>query len=171
MPIRQTTQLKDAATLAEIGQSTFVESFGHLYSPENLSAFLRDAHSVERAMHYLNSAEHCVWLHEDQNGITDGYCIAGATTLPVPNCPDSAGELCRLYVRRSQHGSGIGGQLLAQALTWMSERFEHHYISVYQKNDGAIRLYRRHGFEIIHEYKFMVGQHADPEFIMHCHNN
>ena len=36
----------DAKALAELGRRSFVETFGHLYSPEDLTAFL-DNHSVE----------------------------------------------------------------------------------------------------------------------------
>ena len=30
----------DAALMARLGPETFTEAFGHLYSPENLAAFL-----------------------------------------------------------------------------------------------------------------------------------
>ena len=32
----------DAAALGAIGRQSFVETFGHLYSPENLAAFLEN---------------------------------------------------------------------------------------------------------------------------------
>jgi diamine N-acetyltransferase len=34
--------LDDAATLSAIGKQSFVETFGHLYTPENLAAFLEN---------------------------------------------------------------------------------------------------------------------------------
>ena len=46
--IRQPTA-EDASALAEIGRSTFVDTFGHLYSAENLKLFVEQAYSVETA--------------------------------------------------------------------------------------------------------------------------
>ena len=37
----------DAAVLAELGARTFVDSFGQLYSAEDLQAFLDESHSIE----------------------------------------------------------------------------------------------------------------------------
>ena len=39
------------------------------------------------------------------------------------------------------------------------------WIGVWSENYGAQRLYARHGFEIVGEYSFMVGDHADRELI------
>ena len=35
----------DAATLVALGTFTFIETFGHLYTPEDLQAFLDESHS------------------------------------------------------------------------------------------------------------------------------
>ena len=44
--IRRATA-EDAAALAELGTATFIESFGQLYVPRDLQAFLEESHSVE----------------------------------------------------------------------------------------------------------------------------
>ena len=36
---------RDAAALSAIGRETFDLTFGHLYPPEDLAAFLEDSHS------------------------------------------------------------------------------------------------------------------------------
>ena len=38
--------LDDAAALASLGATTFTETFGHLYPPEDLRTFLVSTHSV-----------------------------------------------------------------------------------------------------------------------------
>ena len=35
----------DIPALAELGATTFVETFGHLYRPEDLQSFLEESHS------------------------------------------------------------------------------------------------------------------------------
>jgi hypothetical protein len=55
----------DAEALVAIGRLTFAETFGHLYPPEDLTAFLEDAHSLERARADLADPAKAVWLVED----------------------------------------------------------------------------------------------------------
>ena len=43
--IRRAT-LADAGVLSRVGVDTFVETFGHLYPPEDLATFLADSHSA-----------------------------------------------------------------------------------------------------------------------------
>ncbi|MEQ8751584.1 MAG: GNAT family N-acetyltransferase, partial [Amphiplicatus sp.] len=113
----------------------------------------------------LNDAAWAIWIAE-QDGVPFGYSVAGPCTLPVPDMPESAGELSRLYLLKQSQGSGEGGRLLKVTLDWLEERFKHVYLSVYSENYGAQRLYARHGFEKICDYFYMVGEHADPEWIM-----
>lgn len=163
--IRRTNDLADAPALAEIGARTFSQTFGHLYSDENLAAFLRDSHSQEGAAEILGDPDYAVWLCKTADGRDVGYCICGPTYLPIDNQPDNAGELVRLYVETDYQGTGLGKQMLELALAWMEEKFDHIYLSVYAENYGAQRLYMRYGFEKVQSYHFMVGDHADPEFI------
>ncbi|MBT8472020.1 MAG: GNAT family N-acetyltransferase [Marinicaulis sp.] len=164
--IRRTSNVADAVKLAEIGATTFADTFGHLYSDADLEAFLRDAHSVDGARDILSAVEYVAWLAETDSGEVAGYCVAGPTHLPIPDKPDGAGELIRLYVDKAHRGGGLGITMLEGALDWLKQHFQHVYLSVYQENHGAQRLYRRYGFKVVHEYDFMVGSHADPEYIM-----
>ncbi|MEM9838423.1 MAG: GNAT family N-acetyltransferase, partial [Pseudomonadota bacterium] len=104
---------------------------------------------------------------EDETGTAVAFAVAGPCLLPVDEMPDGSGELTRLYVLQAHQGAGLGVMLLEQALAWLHANFREIYLSVYADNLGAQRLYSRYGFEIIKEYKDMVGNHADPEFIMH----
>ncbi|MEQ8178714.1 MAG: GNAT family N-acetyltransferase [Amphiplicatus sp.] len=156
---------EDAKTVSTLGTTTFVETFGHLYREEDLSAFLEKSHSAGTYETLLNDAAWAIWIAE-QDGVPFGYSVAGPCTLPVPDMPESAGELSRLYLLKQSQGSGEGGRLLKVTLDWLEERFKHVYLSVYSENYGAQRLYARHGFEKICDYFYMVGEHADPEWIM-----
>ena len=49
----------DAASLAALGTFTFIETFGHLYTPEDLQAFLEESHS-EAAYACLLYTSRCV---------------------------------------------------------------------------------------------------------------
>ena len=154
----------DEAILAKLGARTFTETFGHIYRPEDLAAFLETSHSEEVYRRGLRDPSMALWVAENAAEAV-GYAVAGPCTLPVDNRPERAGELGRLYVARSHQGHGLGVAMLEQVLVWLEEHYEHLYLSVFSENIGAQRLYTRYGFSKIKEYKYMVGSHADHEFL------
>ncbi|MEM9015038.1 MAG: GNAT family N-acetyltransferase, partial [Pseudomonadota bacterium] len=136
------------------------------YRPEDFRAFVDKHHSPSAYARLIADREHAVWLATDRDGAGVGYACAGPCNLPVPDDPENAGELLRLYLLRETQGHGVGARLLKTALAWLDARFSDIYLSVYAENHGAQRLYARFGFEKVHDYFFMVGSHADPEFIL-----
>ncbi len=154
-----------AETLSTLAATTFTETFGHMYKQEDLDLFLGDKHSVDLYRRLLADPAHGIWIAWNEANEAVAYLVAGPCELPVPDKPDRAGEVVRFYARKHCHGSGVGGRLMAVALQWLETHFDHIYLSVWAENHGAQRLYERHGFEKIHEYFYMVGNQADPEFI------
>ncbi len=152
--------------LSSLAIKTFTDTFGHLYKSEDLNMFLEGNHTPHCYRALFADPDYEIWVGCDDLGALHGYVVAGACNLPAPDMPSSAGELLRLYVDKGMQNSGLGGRLLATALDWLEERFDHLYLSVYSENFGAQRLYARHGFQKVHEYTYMVGNHADPEWIM-----
>lgn len=157
-------KLGDEAILAELGARTFTETFGHIYKPEDLAAFLDKSHSTAAYRAGLEDPQMAFWLAA-LDGVDFAYAAAGPCTLPVDDMPESAGELGRLYVAQGYQGGGTGIALLEEVLAWLEANFEHLYLSVFSENTGAQRLYQRYGFSKIKEYKYMVGNHADHEFL------
>ncbi len=157
---------EDAETLAALGAETFTATFGHLYSRDNLEKFLNKNHTAEVYRKLTADPECGVWIAVDEAGEAVGYAVAGPCTLPAPDMPANSGELARLYLRKHGQGTGLGARLLETALDFLRDRFERVYLSVYRDNTVAQRLYERYGFVKVHDYFYMVGDHADPEWIM-----
>lgn len=157
----------EARALSALGAETFTATFGHLYSRENLQKFLAKNHSPAAYERLLSDDSSAVWVVEEEgSGALKGYAAAGPCTLPAPDMPENSGELLRLYLTKGVQGTGLGSGLLKAALGFLRDRHSTIYLSVYRDNLVAQRLYERHGFVKIHEYFYMVGDHADPEFIM-----
>lgn len=155
----------DAAALAEVGVSTFIESFGHLYVPADLQAFLEESHSVDAYANALGNPEYALWIAE-RDGIAIGYAQAGPCGLPHADARASDGELKRLYLLTAEQNAGIGQALFDQALAWLQREGPRTlWISVWSENFGAQRFYGRHGFEFAGEYAFIVGEQRDREFM------
>lgn len=155
----------DAAALSRIGIDTFADTFGHLYPPQDLQAFLDESHSPVGYVRYLDDPRFAAWLLED-DGVAVGYALAGACGLPHPDVKMEDGELKRLYLDRSVQNGGWGGRLFDTAMEWLQRHGPRTlWISVWSENLGAQRFYSRYGFAKVGEYEFPVGSVRDREFM------
>lgn len=156
----------DAAALSALAARTFTETFGHLYRPEDLVLFLRDAYAEGKQRELLSRDDSAVWLLEDA-GVPVGHAAAGPCGLPHPDVRPEDGELKRLYLLKACQGGGEGSRLMRVAMDWLlSDGPRALWIGVWSENLGAQRFYARHGFEKVGEYLFPVGQARDLEFIL-----
>ncbi|ATQ43720.1 GNAT family N-acetyltransferase [Caulobacter mirabilis] len=163
--IRRAT-LDDADALSRIGAETFTETFGHMYPPQDLAAFLPEAYGPERTRRDLADPAKASWLVE-ADGVVVGYATAGPCDLPHAEVTSACGELKRLYVLKAHQGGGTGSRLLAETLGWLEKDGPRPlWIGVWSENYGAQRLYGRMGFEKVGEYDFVVGETRDHEFIL-----
>lgn len=157
---------EDAEALSRIGAETFTETFGHLYPPEDLRAFLDAAYGLEKTRRDLADPARAAWLVE-ADGVAVGHALAGPCDLPHDEVTPACGELKRLYVLKAFQGGGAGSRLLAETLAWLERDGPRRlWIGVWSENLGAQRLYGRMGFEKVGEYEFPVGRTRDREFIL-----
>ena len=166
LPTIRRATLADAEALSRIGAETFSETFGHMYPPQDLAAFLEAAYAVEKSRRDLEDPEKAVWLVE-ADGAVVGHALAGPCDLPHDDVTATCGELKRLYILKAFQGGGTGSRLLAQTLAWLERDGPRRlWIGVWSENYGAQRLYGRLGFEKVGEYDFPVGETRDREFIL-----
>ena len=162
--IRRAT-VEDAAALAELGAVTFIESFGQLYVPRDLQAFLDESHTVEAYAKVLANHDYALWI-AIRDGRAIGYAQAGPCGLPHDDVQPGDGELKRLYLLKAEQNGGVGLSLFNEALAWLQRDGPRPlWISVWSENLGAQRFYGRQGFEYAGEYAFIVGEQRDREFI------
>jgi ribosomal protein S18 acetylase RimI-like enzyme len=165
-PILRRATAADAQRLAAIGAATFTETFGHLYPPQDLAAFLAEAHDLDRLRTDLADPRKAVWLAETA-GKPIGYALAGPCDLPHPDVLPADGELKRIYLLGQAQGGGLGGRLFDIALAWLQSSGPRSvWIGVWSDNLGAQRFYRRRRFLKVGEYGFRVGETVDREFIL-----
>ena len=158
---------EDAETLSRLAEETFTDTFGHQYPPGDLSRFVASSYEVATLRRALGDPDQGWFIAEDETGEAVGYAQAGPCGLPHAEVLKSHGELKRIYVRRSQQGTGLGRALMEQVLAFIDAHFEGPvWIGVWSENFKAQSLYRRYGFEKAGEYEFEVGDTRDHEFIM-----
>jgi len=154
----------DLPAIDALFRESFVATFGHLYSPENLAIFLAkftpEAWRAELATPGL-----AFRLAEDDAGLV-GYCKLGPVTLPIA-ADGPAIELRQLYLRERGKGTGAAQALMDWALATSRERGAATlWLSVYIDNHRARRFYERYGFVDRGRYAFMVGEHEDEDRLM-----
>ena len=155
---------RDAEALAELGRRSFVETFGHLYTPEDLAIFLAN-HSIEGWAQELADPAFAIRIGE-----VDGAAIAYAKIGP-PKLPfeprGKAVELRQFYVLSDWHGKGTAGELMQWVLA-TARRLggDDLYLSVFVDNPRARAFYAKYGFVEEGRYAFMVGTQADEDIVM-----
>lgn len=154
----------DAAAIAQLARETFTETFGHLYSPENLAAFLT-SHTTEDWAQVLADLNVAVRVAETDGALV-GYARLGPPTLPItPVGP--AVELRQFYLLQPWHGGGHAQTLMGWVIATARARGAAELLlSVFVDNIRAQRFYARYGFEDIGRYTFMVGSHEDEDRLM-----
>lgn len=154
----------DAATLDGIFRTVFCDTFGDLYRPEDLRAFLSgfDIADWERQ---LRDPAFAIRIAEVA-GQPAGYVKLGPLKLPVqPTGPSMLVD--QFYVLKDHHGSGIAQELMDWAIDEARRRASRAlYLTVYIDNQRARRFYGRYGFQDVGRYDFMVGKQADEDTIM-----
>ncbi len=160
----RTAGIEDASALAALGRESFTETFGHLYRPEDLDAFLSN-HEETRWRRELSDPDFVVRLGES-DGRAVAYAKLGPPSLPFEES-EPAVELRQFYLLKPWHGTGAAEHLIH----WVfgearRQKARLILLSVFIDNHRARRFYERHGFEAVGRYDFMVGNHADEDIIM-----
>ncbi|WP_066531465.1 GNAT family N-acetyltransferase [Erythrobacter sp. CCH5-A1] len=158
--------LADAPALAKLGAETFIASFGHLYTPEDLANFLAEVHNPEAVAGEIAGQE-CTHRLVEDDGQLVAFCKLRYPTK-FGDFTEAANpiELGQLYALPTHTGHGIGAALMDWALAHAREHgHDAVLLSVYAENFGAQRFYQRYGFAKIADITFKVGEQLDPEFL------
>jgi len=157
----------DTAALADLGARAFVVKFGHLYSPDNLAAFLADSHTPEKVARELADPGMAVAVIETDGAIAAFCKIVYASTLPRHSDARRPFELKQLYTDPALTGRGLGARLMDWAIDQArGSGADELQLSVYADNVAGHRFYVRYGLVKIADITFRVGDHIDPEFLM-----
>jgi ribosomal protein S18 acetylase RimI-like enzyme len=153
----------DAEALAAFAEMTFTETFGHLYPPEDLTAYVGAKYQAHVIAGEIADPE-TRYVLALRDGAIVGYSKLGLVDMDVDTT--DALELHRLYVDTSVKGAGVAKTLMDDALAWARGKGARvMYLSVWENNARAQAFYKRYGFEHVKEHKFMVGRVADRDFI------
>lgn len=154
----------DGAALAKLFCQCFAATFGHLYSKEDLAAFLCD--KEEAAFERELADPEFVFRVAHDGGKLAGYAKLGPNDVPG-DAPLATLLLHQFYVLAPWHGTEVARTLMDWTMDEARRRRATHLqLTVFVDNHRARRFYERYGFEEVGRYVFMVGNHEDDDRIM-----
>jgi ribosomal protein S18 acetylase RimI-like enzyme len=158
--------IADASTLAELGASTFTETFAEANTPEDFATYMAASFSEALQRMELEDANNTVFLAE-REGEAIGYIRVREGRTPSCIAAEDALEIARLYARKSTLGTGVGATLMQHALAEAAGRGKDAvWLGVWEHNARAIRFYEQWDFHPAGTQPFLLGTDLQTDLVM-----
>jgi ribosomal protein S18 acetylase RimI-like enzyme len=161
--VREATEF-DTDSLSKLASSTFIETYDDL-SPEESTNYVSEFFTHDKIQGHIRSPDSHLLVADE--GSLVGYIL-----LERANSPDYISMQCqvecvRLFVKKSAQGRNWGSRLLDEGLR-ISEQEGHDalWLKVWDKNENAIRYYKKKGFRCLGEASYTEGGMNDRVIIM-----
>lgn len=166
----------DAAALGQLASRTFSETFGHLYPPEQLGAYLTQAYNVDTIRSDIECADKYTVLlfPKQQSDTSDQPCAYGmlhdrsVRTGEDPALAEHSLEIKRVYVDSAFHGSGAAYLLMEHLMGVVRAKQpprRHVWLGVWENNVKAQKFYAKYSFREVGEHTFLVGETMDRDLL------
>jgi ribosomal protein S18 acetylase RimI-like enzyme len=156
----------DATLLAELGASTFADTFAADNTPADIEAYLAESfgEAIQRAE--LEDPDVTV-LFAEARGEVVGYVMLREGPAPQVVRGFDLLEIARLYVRGDAKGKGVGKVLMQRAIHEAASRGkEALWLGVWERNTRAIEFYRRWEFFEAGSQPFKLGDDQQNDLVM-----
>ena len=153
--------------LEEISKSTFIETFAHHNTIEDIELYVNESLSNKQLNNEvsISSNEFYILLLHD---IIIGYFKINTCSVQLLNNGKTANfEIERLYISATHQGKGFGSaciQFCEERALSLNETAL--WLGVWERNYNAIRFYQRHNYTLQGEKHFILGNDQQTDFIM-----
>lgn len=158
--------LLDVETVRDFAERTFVHTFAHLNTKEDMDAYVHKAFSIDKVRTELSNADSSFYfVYADD--VLAGYLKLNEELAQTDVFDEHSLEIERIYVSIDFQGKGIGTYLMNEAIRIANERGkEYVWLGVWEKNEHALQFYEKHGFVKIGTHKFVFGNEEQLDYIM-----
>lgn len=164
-------RLEEIDELQSISKQTYLEAFTINNSPDNLRQYIEKAFTREQLLSELSDLNARFFFALNEERIL-GYLKVNIGNSQSEYLGTNHMEVQRIYVKKEFQGNKIGQKLMERAFTEaLKNEIEFLWLGVWEHNPGAIRFYKRNGFEKIGTHQFMFGDEEQTDFIMRCSVN
>ncbi len=157
----------DINLLTELGRSTFTESFEHLNNPIPFQKYLDTQFQAQVIEQEYNTDRNHFFIAE-ADGKAAGFCklVSDETEDHADLSDKKCLQLERIYVLKEFQGLNIGRMFLDKAFEFANEyHFALIWLGVWEKNDKAIKIYEKWGFEPFGSHEFNLGGDIQTDFL------
>lgn len=159
-------ELPDAATIANIGKQTFIETFGEQNIAEDMALYV-DTHFTTDVITREISDESNTFLLMLHHDTVMGYAKMRKTDATENGVSENALELQRIYILHKYHGKGAGTLLMQTCLDHARRNdYNEVWLGVWEYNLKALAFYKKFGFEQFGSHNFQLGSDAQTDLLM-----
>ncbi len=163
--IRRAT-LEDAAIIVELGRQTFTETFGHLFTPTALQAYLDATFNHIKIYNSLQKPYNQYFISIFESKPVGYAKIKLNSTIPEIQAERPV-QLQKLYVLQDFITQKVGAALMQSVLQLPDIQFNDlMWLVVLQSNERAIRFYEKFNFIKYSEYAHQIGGNRFEYYIM-----
>ena len=157
----------DWAALDGMAQASWMETFSHSCSAEDLALYLGEAFGpTGRLRQDLGDPSVRFRLALDGDMVAGFAKLTAASLEEVEHGPHDR-QLAQLYVLSLWQGSGVAPALMDWTIaTARADGAEALFLTVWEENRRALRFYGRYGFVHVGDHDFPVGNQIDRDLIM-----
>lgn len=156
----------DLINLIVLKQQVWISTYATEGIIEEYSSYVLSEFSIESVGKSIIDKNKLTIIATDEDRIIGCAEILLEPVSPNPSiepCP----EITTLYVLERFQGLGVGKQLLTECIKFIKEmNFEKTWLTVYSRNEKAIRFYDKQNFIQIGETDFQLGESKYKNHIM-----
>jgi len=155
-----------AAELSDLCATSFAQAYRGVNSEQNIEAYCEKNYSIPAIEANLANPDVIYMMAYDDSKAV-GFFMTQTQACPIP-LDGNAVELKQIYVLASEFGTGLGKQLLDEALLGARKlRTNWVWLSVSDLNTRAQSFYLKHGFEKLGAAPILeVGKDRLPATVM-----
>jgi len=158
--------MENVQVLQEISIETFNDTFSNQNSPDNMKVYMDRAFTMKQLESELaNRSSQFYFISFDKE--VAGYLKVNVDDAQSETMGDDFLEIERIYIRSKFQKKGLGKYLMDQAIEIAREQNKNNiWLGVWEKNENAIRFYKKLGFVQTGTHSFYMGDEEQIDFIM-----
>ncbi len=149
-----------------IGYETFDDTFRMMNRQETIDTYLQEAFNKKKLLAELTDKNCLFYFLYAENELAGYLKVNDAPAQSDINDTESI-EMERIYIKKTFKRKGLGKKLIDFTLQLAKEMKKRYvWLSVWEKNTGAILFYEKMGFKKAGRHSFRMGDELQNDFIM-----
>lgn len=158
--------IDSAADLAQVGVTTFTETWAANYTKEILSAYLHEKYDQSVITCELQNPDIIYHAAYDESKMIGFSKLSRKQDLGTWIKGNNL-EVCRIYVLQAYHDKKVGKLLMEKSIEFAKEEgMDSVVLGVWEGNHRAIAFYKKWGFEMIGTHPFYMADLVETDWVM-----